>query len=98
MFSRSIAWNLILRKSALGFRPGVLERADQQQGKQAGPTLSSTQLVEDHRLDVERALVGEAGAGAGLIHQPAEQVEVGVRRYHDVEATGGPPPLAGPHE
>src|SRR5712672_2118886 len=45
MFSRSIAWNLILRKSALGFRPGVLERADQQQGRQAGPTLSSTQLV-----------------------------------------------------
>src|SRR5258706_9724236 len=41
MFSRSIAWNLILRKSALGFRPGVLERADQQQGKQAGPLVGT---------------------------------------------------------
>ena len=35
-----------------------------QQGKQAGPTLSSTQLVEDHRLDIERALVDEASAEA----------------------------------
>src|SRR5258708_21305392 len=95
MFSRSIAWNLILRKSALGFRPGVLERADQQQGKQAGPTLSSTQLVEDHRLDVERALVGEAGAEAGLINQPAQQAEIGVPRDHDVEAAVGLQPLAG---
>jgi len=69
--------------------------ADQQQGKQAEPTLSSTQLVEDHRLDIERALVGEAGAEAGLINQPAEQVEIGVRRYHDVEAAVGLQPLAG---
>jgi len=72
-----------------------LKRLADQQGKQAGPTLSSTQLVEDHRLDVERALVGEAGAEAGLINQPAEQVEIGVRRYHDIEAAVGLQPLAG---
>src|SRR6266581_1779085 len=65
------------------------ERADQQHGKPAGPTLSTTQLVENHRLDVERALVGEACAEAGLINQPAEQVEIGVRRYHDVETPSG---------
>src|SRR5229473_7971464 len=70
------------------------ERADQQHGKPAGPTLSTTQLVENHRLDVERALVGEACAEAGLINQPAEQVEIGVRRYHDVETAIGLQPLA----
>src|SRR5436190_982962 len=71
------------------------ERADQHQGKPAGPTLSTTQLVENHRLDVERALVGEACAEASLINQPAEQVEIGVRRYHDVETAVGLQPLAG---
>src|SRR5215467_14457065 len=70
-------------------------RVDRQQGKPAGPTLSTTELVENHRFEVERALVGEACAEAGLINQPAEQVEIGVRRYHDVETAVGLQPLAG---
>src|SRR5260370_12453530 len=41
------------------------------------------QLVEDHRLDIERALIDESGAQARLIDQPPEQVEIGIRRQHD---------------
>src|SRR6266404_3086967 len=44
------------------------------------------QLVEDHRLDIERALIDESGAQARLIDQPPEQVEIGIRRQHDVNA------------
>src|ERR1700730_11450262 len=33
------------------------------------------QLVEDHRLDIERALIEESGAQARLIDQPPEQVQ-----------------------
>jgi hypothetical protein len=41
--------------------------------------LSHTQFVQEHRLDKERPLVDKAGAEAGFIDQPAEQVEVGIR-------------------
>src|SRR6266446_5924861 len=44
------------------------------------------QLVEDHRLGIERALIDESGAQARLIDQPPEQVEIGIRRQHDVNA------------
>jgi hypothetical protein len=58
-------------------------------------SLSTTQLVENHGLDVERALVGESCAESGLINQLAEQVEIGIRRYHDVETAVELQPFAG---
>src|SRR5258705_11818447 len=44
------------------------------------------QLVEDHRLDIERALIDESGAQPRVIDQPPEQVEIGIRRQHHVNA------------
>src|SRR5690348_11574736 len=57
--------------------------------------LNRTQLVEIHRLDIERALVGEPGPKTGLIDQLAEQFEIGIRRQHDVETAIGLKALAG---
>jgi hypothetical protein len=58
---------LSITSSNLDCRPKALFCSSQPDGR-----LSTTQLVENHRLDVERALVGEACAEAGLINQPAE--------------------------
>jgi hypothetical protein len=48
-----------------------------------------------HRLDIERALIDESGAQARLIDQPPEQIEIGIRRQHDVNAAARLEALAG---
>jgi hypothetical protein len=38
-----------------------------------------SQLVEEHRLNIQRTLDGETCAETGLAYQPAEQIEIGIR-------------------
>ena len=55
---------------------------------------SHFQLVEEHRLDIERAFDDETSREAGLLDQPAEQIEIGIRRHHHVQTAIGLQALA----
>src|ERR1700694_2739386 len=57
-------------------------------------SLARGQLVDDERLDEDRIFVRELGAESGLVDQLAEQVEVGIRRDHDIDASAGSQALA----
>jgi hypothetical protein len=50
---------------------------------------SHSQLVKEHRLDIERPFHDETSREAGLLDQPAEQIEIGIRRHHHVQTAIG---------
>jgi hypothetical protein len=52
------------------------------------------QLVDDQRLDEDRMLVNETRAESGPIDQRTEQIEVGIRREHDIQPASGLETLA----
>ena len=51
--------------------------------------LKREQLVDDQRLDDERMLPNEAREEPGPIDQRTEQIEVGIRRDHDIQPPTG---------
>src|SRR5437016_1065773 len=57
--------------------------------------LVDDQLVDDQRFDDDRILVSQAGAESGPFDQRAEQIEIGIRRDHDIKAPAGLETLAG---
>src|ERR1700726_3963721 len=46
--------------------------------------LTCEQLIDDQRLDENRALVSEARAKSSPDNQPTKQIKVGIGRNHDV--------------
>src|SRR5262245_28903656 len=57
--------------------------------RQARWLSACAQLVDDQRLDEDRALVSKACAEPGAFNQRREQTQVGVRRDHHVKASPG---------